>query len=87
VDQNAWLVSSRIASSDGTSSITIEVSIPDGGTTPISCGKRIVAGATSKNGVFLPADSFTPGQSTYLLASGCEADPQQWYTANLAAAG
>lgn len=87
VDQNAWLVSSWTASSDGTSSISVEVSIPDGGTTPITCGKRIVAGAASKNGVFLPADSFTPGQSTYLLTPACETDLQQWYTANLATAG
>jgi hypothetical protein len=87
VNQNAWLVTSWTASSDGSSSVTITASIPDGAAKPISCGQTLSAGTTSKSSVPMPADSFTAGQSSYMLVAACEADIQQWYTSHLAAAG
>jgi hypothetical protein len=87
VNQNAWLVTSWTASSDGSSSVTITASIPDTGAKPISCGQTLSAGTTSKSGVPLPADSFTAGQSGYILVAACEADVQQWYASYLAGAG
>ncbi len=87
VNETAWLVSSWVGSSDGTSSLSVEASFPDGGARPIACGQSVAAGTTSAQGVPLPAGSFAAGQSGYLLAPACEADLQEWYATHLAGAG
>lgn len=84
--QSAWLVDRWTASSDSSSSLTIEAGFPQGDQ-PIACGQTPAVGAAQVAGVVLPESTRLALDGNMPLVPACADDVRRFFESSLAAAG